>query len=224
MVQQPEFLRGLAATWDTDKNGTRYTREAFERSMRLFEAGRLPIPLLWGHDFDRQHGELIELRATDAGLEITAALFGPPPTAEGLGLSVGMAYAIGDAERLDGELLIRDGILREVSLGTADEVANSSGGPAALLGQESRRYVEALATAGHAKLPGVCPHCAAGLAAAVANPKVAAFDQLWHCPHEATTVQANVRGGHVTGWHFLAPVTTEQHQQMIEQRQRAAGR
>jgi hypothetical protein len=208
---QPEFLRGLAATWGTDKNGTRYDREAFARTLRLIGAGRLHIPLLWGHDFDRQHGELLELRAIDEGLEITARIDTPPTVAGPLGLSVGMVYAPGD------------GIVREVSLGTLDDVANQGGGPAVALDQVASGFV-ALGTAGHTALPALCPHCSAGLAAAVANPRHPQFDQLWHCPHENTTVQANVRAGRVTGWHFLAPVTAEQHQQMIDQRQRAAAR
>lgn len=222
-MHQPEFLRGLAATRGTDKNGTRYDREAFARTLRLFGAGRLHIPLLWGHDFDRQHGELLELRAIDEGLEITARIDTPPTAAGPLGLSVGMVYAPGDCDRQAGELVIRDGIVREVSLGTLDEVANQGGGPAVALDQVASGLV-ALGTAGHTALPALCPHCSAGLAAAVANPKHPQFDQLWHCPHENTTVQANVRAGRVTGWHFLSPVTAAQHQQMIDQRQRAAAR
>jgi hypothetical protein len=220
---QPEFLRGLAATWGTDKNGTRYTREAFARTLRLFGAGRLRIPLVWGHDFDHELGELLELRTTDAGLEITARIDTPPTDPGPYGLSVGMVYDHSACDRADGELVVRDGIVREVSLGSASVVANQGGGPAAVLDQVATGFVE-LGSAGHAALPGLCPHCAAGLAAAVANPMHPAFDQLWHCPHENTTVQANVRAGRVTGWHFLSPVTAAQHQQMIDQRQRAAVR
>lgn len=213
---QPEYIRGLAATWDTDKNGTRYARDAFDRSRRLFDAGRLRIPLLWGHDFTREHGELIELRPTKAGLEITARVTEPPSPAGPLGLSVGMVYSVDDAERLGAEIVVRDGILREVSFGTVDEVANVAGAVASL--DQVATSFEALTSAGHAALPTLCAHCAAGLSAAVARPQPTSFDQLFHCPHHSTTVQANVQAGRVTGWHFLSPVTAEQHAAMIQQR------
>ena len=217
MAQQPEFIRGIAATWHADRNHTRYTREAFDRTIRLFSAGRLRIPLLSGHDFDRELGELLELQTTGAGLEIVARIDTPPTDPGPYGLSVGMVYDQGDCDRADDELVVRDGIVREVSLGAVGIVANQGGGPAVALDQVASGFVT-LGSAGHAALPGLCPHCAAGLVAAIANPAHPAFDQLWHCPHENTTVQANVRAGRVTGWHFLSPVTAEQHEQMIRQR------
>ena len=133
-----------------------------------------------------------------------------------------MAYGVADCERGAGELLIHDGILREVSLGTVDEVANAGGGPAMPLDRQVIGFAVALADAGHAPLPEFCPHCAAGLLASTARPQIGSFDQLAYCEHHATTVLANVQLGRVIGWHFLSPVTAEQHDAMIQQRHRAA--
>lgn len=230
-MNQPTYIRGMAATWSADGNGTKYDRGAFERSVRLFAAGRLQVPLLLDHDFDQVAGDVLELRAGKNGLEVTAVIAAEGEqlkriavmTAAGpLGLSTGMAYAFGDCDRRGGEIVIRDGILREVSLGTLAEVANQAGGPVYVLDQVARSTLQPMPTAGHVELPQLCERCATGLMAAVARPHYVAFDQVWHCAHRSTTVQANVREGRVVGWHFLSPVTAAQHSEMMEQRQRAA--
>lgn len=228
---QPTYIRGLAATWDRDLNGSRYAREAFDRSLRLFNAGRLQVPLLLDHNFDHVAGDVLELRTGKSGFEITARIdavgeqlerIGAMTAVGPLGLSVGVSYAHADVERRAGELLIRDGIVREVSLGTLAQIANQAGGPAHTLDQLARSTVQPMPTAGHAAVPALCERCAAGLSAAIARPAHPAFDQVWHCPHKSTTVQATVREGRVTGWHFLAPVSEQQHAEMMQQRQAAA--
>ena len=68
----PVYYRGLAASWDKDLNGNRFSKQTFDRSVRLFDAGLLRVPLLLDHDFGQVVGEVLELRAGEDGIEITA--------------------------------------------------------------------------------------------------------------------------------------------------------
>lgn len=225
---QPTFIRGITATWAADLNGSRFSRETFERTLRLFGAGKLRIPLLWGHDFDRPIGDVLELCLVKSGLECTAVITTDAQQLEQFaggsltgpwGLSIGINYAPSDCERRGTENHIADGIVREVSAGVLAQTANQAAGPAQMFDREARSMLQPLPTMGHAAMPTMCEHCATGLSAAIARPQHAAFDQVWHCPHHQTTVQANVAQGRVTGWHFLAPVTAEQHAAMIRDKQ-----
>lgn len=143
MTRQPEFVRGLACTWTPDRNGNRFTREAFERSRRLFDAGRLRIPLLWSHDFEQEHGEVLELRAGKLGLEVTARVDRMPSQPGPYGLSVGTIST--DADRAKG--VIEDCILREISLGTMAQIANAGGGEVQLFDQVLNGTLQAVGDA-----------------------------------------------------------------------------
>jgi hypothetical protein len=223
---QPEFVRGLAATWARDRNGNRFERSAFERTVRLFNAGRIAIPVLLNHDFGEVAGEVLELQATETGLEVTAKLsaieaLGRLATKqEPLGFSVGFAYALQDVDRVNDELVLRDGVLREVTIGTLAQQAVEGGGPIDRFDGYLQGMMQQLQTAGHAAVPGLCAHCTTALVTMVANPKHQSFDQLWHCPHQETTVLAKVRDRRVTGWHFLSPVSADEHLAMVEHKRR----
>jgi hypothetical protein len=79
----------------------------------------------------------------------------------------------------------------------------------------------------HAPRPRLCAECDASMSEAIGR----AVDQdvVLHCPHEATLVFAQVRGGLVRHWIFDGPVTPEaalaavaRHARMLEKAGRIA--
>jgi len=60
----------------------------------------------------------------------------------------------------------------------------------------------------HAATPQICAGCAATMREGIA--RAADQDVLSHCPHHATLIYAQVRGGLVRHWVFDGPVSAEQ--------------
>jgi len=70
------IIQGIAATWDgpPDMHGDIIERGAFEKSLAEHEAAGTRPALLWGHSQSDPIGKWIELRETEAGLEVTGQL------------------------------------------------------------------------------------------------------------------------------------------------------
>jgi HK97 family phage prohead protease len=65
---------GIAATWDTDRDGERFSRGDFAETLTSWrKRGALP-PLLWQHDRNEPVGVLIAAAETEIGLEITGRI------------------------------------------------------------------------------------------------------------------------------------------------------
>lgn len=65
---------GVAATWEVDRDGERFARGAFAKSLADWQARGAYPPLLWQHDKTEPVGAVISAAETDAGLEVTGRL------------------------------------------------------------------------------------------------------------------------------------------------------
>lgn len=222
MAQQ--FIVGIAASWQIDRNGTLFARGAFARSIRLLTAGRLQIPLLLDHDPRKPIGEVLELIENDEGLEMTASFDAELPggseltqmsAVNGVGLSTRSWH--GDAMRRqgDGFVEILDGVIAEISV--AVDPANAVRRLQLLSEQIYGSVAGGEPRHQHAPLPDVCAECAALLGAQIARP-VPAFDFWQHCEHRATLTEASVAAGDVVSWTMTSPISRAQFDQRVRAR------
>lgn len=222
------FIRGMAVTWKVDRNDTRYLPGAFDRSVRLFNAGRLAIPLLVDHDPAQAIGSVIDLAVTPEGLDITAEVdtsSNPDALAQlsaagPMGLSAGVFHSHADRTVSDGQNVVSDGVLWEVTLGSLRDLANTEGG-VHVMDQSTIGRMVTLESQGHSKVPGLCEKCLVQLLTLCERP-IESYEAVMHCPHQDTTVQVLVHKGCVQRWVFQGPVSAAEHAAMLATREREA--
>ena len=118
-------ISGLAATWDgpPDLHGDIIERGAFEKCLAEHEAAGTRPAMLWGHSQSDPIGRWLEVRETDAGLEVEGRLTLSVRKADealalavdgALGLSIGFKPIRQQAHK--GANLIQEVYLGEISL------------------------------------------------------------------------------------------------------------
>lgn len=118
-------FRGLAATWQLDRQGDVIERGAFAKSLAAWSARGARVPLLWQHDHGEPIGALRKAVETDDGLEVEGELvlsLGNAKRAHALaksgalGMSIGFTIPQGATDTRSGVRFIKEIDLAEVSL------------------------------------------------------------------------------------------------------------
>lgn len=118
-------FKGLAATWQLDRQGDVIERGAFAKSLAAWEARGARVPLLWQHDHAEPIGALKRAVETEEGLDVEGELVLALSNAKrahalaksgALGMSIGFTIPKGATESRSGVRFIREIDLAEVSL------------------------------------------------------------------------------------------------------------
>lgn len=118
-------FKGLASTWQLDRQGDVIERGAFLKSLEAWASRGARVPILWQHDHSEPIGAIRKALETDEGLDVEGELVLALSNAKrahalaksgALGMSIGFTIPEGGAETRSGVRFIKEIDLAEISL------------------------------------------------------------------------------------------------------------